>query len=69
MTGAFDRAIRVWDADKPQQPLAVVVEHSSHVNALCFDALGRRLFAGDADGILKARALLQPLSAAGRVPR
>ena len=55
-TGAFDSGIRLWDASRPNAPLCVVMSPSvslARINALCFDALGRRLYSGDADGVIR----------------
>jgi WD40 repeat protein len=54
VTGCYDGIIRVWDVKKKDKSnIGKYSGHGSHVNALCFDKDGSRLYSGDGNGIMR----------------
>jgi WD40 repeat protein len=54
VTGCYDGIIRVWDVKKKDKlNVGNYSGHQSHVNALCFDKDGSRLYSGDGNGVLR----------------
>ncbi|KAI8904729.1 WD40-repeat-containing domain protein [Gorgonomyces haynaldii] len=53
-TGCFDGGIRFWEAigKKKPKPKKTFMGHKSHVNTICFDGTGQKMFTGDGHGTI-----------------
>lgn len=54
ITGAFDGGVRLWDIqeEEPMGLLSGEIQHEAHVNVMDIDMRSRRIFTGDALGIV-----------------
>ena len=50
VTGCYDRCVRLWSAQSGV--VLGVLSLGSHVNSICFNNSGRRLYCGDGEGII-----------------
>ncbi len=56
VTGGYDQIVRVWTLQTDDNHAQLVQEidgHMSHINTICFDEEGSRMFSGDGQGIVR----------------
>lgn len=52
VTGCYDGFIRIWDKNT-EKCVYKLSGHATHVNAICFNIQGNRMYSGDASGLIK----------------
>ncbi|ESO98402.1 hypothetical protein LOTGIDRAFT_62094, partial [Lottia gigantea] len=55
VTGAFDQVIRVWDVEGENEDDYLkqeIEDHQGHVNSVCFDEEGEKLYSADSKGVI-----------------